>query len=211
MTSQIRPVSGFSRVDLRGLGHLVIEQGETEALRIEAAADIVDEIVTEVKGDTLDISFRRRWYDWFLNAPRADITYYLTVKSLHEIKLSGYGSFRCPSLKTDSMVVAIRGSGRGELGLEAQELVSKIAGSGDLAVSGKVNRQEVRISGSGKYIAKGLESVATIIDINGAGDAVVNVQERLKVAIKGTGDISYVGAPVLEQSIWGTGRINRIG
>jgi len=54
---QQRDVSGFRRVCFRSFGELIIRQGETESLEIEALA----RTATEVRGDTLYIEINRAW------------------------------------------------------------------------------------------------------------------------------------------------------
>jgi hypothetical protein len=52
LTTESRPVSGFTKVELSGTGELTIEQTGTESLTISAEDNILPRLTSEVSGDT---------------------------------------------------------------------------------------------------------------------------------------------------------------
>jgi hypothetical protein len=205
VTSETRDVHSFSRVDLSGVGTVVVQQGNTEALRIEAEDNILPLISSTVSDDRLRIGVRDN--NLTLN-PTRPIYYYITARQVSALRLSGTGEIRAPNLRTGTLEVHIDGMGKVATdGLQANTLTVSIAGTGDYTGAGAAGSQHVSISGAGNYFAKQLRGTHADISIAGTGSAVVRVSESLKVEINGTGSILYVGNPHVQQQISGIGTV----
>lgn len=209
VAEETREVSDFHKVELGTLGTLYIEIGDRETLRIEADDNLLAYLETEVRGDTLKITSR----DMVGILPSEPIYYYLTVKTLDEIVLSGLGNIEV----SDPVVVpalAVRISGGGSIELEdlrAETFDADLTGLGDLYVDeGKVETQDVLISGGGSYRARGLDSENATVRLTGLGSATVRVSETLNVTISGGGSVRYIGNPSVEQNVSGLGRVEQI-
>ena len=118
------------------------------------------------------------------------IDYELTVDDLGALELSGSGEV-------------------GAEGIDTDELVVDISGSGTMKTSGRAESQEAHVSGSGSYDAQDLESRRVRIDVEGAGSAVVNASEELDAKVGGTGSVEYVGDPTVRQDVSGVGRVSK--
>ena len=82
-----------------------------------------------------------------------------------------------------------------------------LSGSGDMQLAGKVNQQEINITGSGDISAFDLATAQTRISITGSGDAEVQVSDQLEASIVGSGDVHYHGAPAVRSNIIGSGDV----
>ena len=154
---ETREVSDFRKVDMGAVGTLYIEVGDREALRVEADDNVLPYLETEVRGDTLKITTR----DMVGILPKEPIYYHLTVKTLDEIVLSGLGSIEVPEpIEVPTLAVRISGGGSVELeDLRAETFDADLTGLGDLYIDeGRVEAQDVLISGGGNYRARGLDS-----------------------------------------------------
>jgi len=194
-----REVSGFDEISFSGIGKLIIEQGDEESLRVEADDNVIGLIETGVRGDRLHIGFKRG----FNIVPTATVRFYLTVKDLKRIDLSGVGDIECDFLKTDDMEFSISGSGDIDFTIEAETIEIDVSGLGNINLAGKVDYHRVQISGSGKYDAEELESNDCEIEVSGLGSATVNVTDDLDIVINGVGNVYYKGNPSITQSISG--------
>lgn len=210
ITSESREVSDFSSVALEGVGNLILEQGEEESLIIEADANIVEKIKTEVVDGTLKIEFDDPWYVWN-SLSGDDINFYVGVDDLERVSIGGSGSITGDEITTDSLDVVISGSGKVNMSVTAEELNSRISGSGKYELSGQATSQSVHISGSGKYLAEDLVTQDTEIVISGSGKAEVNTSETLSVVVSGSGSVTYVGDPEkIESTISGSGNVIKV-
>ena len=129
VTQQDRSVSGVTGVNLATLGHLTIEMGDRESLRIEAEDNLMEYFETEVRGGTLRIETRQRVN---LRTTRP-VNYYLTVTGLDSIEISSSGDIVAPDVESERFSVAISSSGDLDMGdLEADTLTVDISSSGDV-------------------------------------------------------------------------------
>jgi hypothetical protein len=208
IVSEERKVSDFSKISLSGFGNLYLEVGDEEALVIEAEDNFLEHIKTEVRGQTLEIKYS----DYVSLQPTESINYYLTVKELDDISISGLGKVEIPELQTSSLRVDISGGGDININnLEADTLIISISGLGKLDIAGgEVAEQRINISGGGDYTADELTSLNATVDISGLGNAMVSVEDTLRVTISGGGSVKYIGNPEVTSDISGLGNINQI-
>ncbi len=209
VVTEERQVSGFNRVDMAGIGFLVVEFGDTEALTIEAEENIMDYIQTNVVGQELIIKLEEgRNYH-----PTEPIKFYLTVIELDELEVSGLGNVELPEIEATDFFIQIGGGGAVDIDrLDAKLFKLEVEGLGDLTIDeGTVVRQEISISGGGNYQARRMESQDADVDISGLGNATIRVSDALTVNISGGGSVEYYGNPVVNSNISGLGKVDRLG
>jgi hypothetical protein len=107
---ETRAVSGFSAVSLATTGLLSIETGNTESLRIIAEENLMDLIVTEVRGRELTVKSA----DGVNLKPTSTIRYFLTVGVLNEISIYSSGDIQAPDLKAGDFSLNVSSSGNME-------------------------------------------------------------------------------------------------
>jgi len=171
-TSESRQVSGFTGVELTSIGDLHIEQTGTESLTIEADADVLPQLTSNVSHGVLELGV----------APGTTIStsrpvvYRLTVATLNAVAVAGRGDVTVSDLRADRLTV-------------------EIDGAGDANLAGTVDTQTVTISGTGHYNGEDLQSAGATVTIDGAGKAVVRVSDRLDARVSGVGSVEYIGDP----------------
>jgi hypothetical protein len=212
IVSEARDVSGFEAVALLGSGEVIITQGESEGLVIEADDNLLPLITSEVRGGTLELGFdRANWAD--VIQPSTPILYMVAVRDLNALDLAGSGRIEAASLSAESLRLTISGSG--DIALEqvsASELNAALPGSGNMLLTGEAERQVVSLAGSGTYEAGDLESQSAEVTLSGSGNVTVWVREALDVRLSGSGTVNYFGTPAVGQrDISGSGDINPMG
>jgi len=207
--SENRDVSGFDRVSLAGTGHLTIEPGDRESLRIKADAEVMADITTAVRDGELTIG--RKWGGLrsVFGSSRSP-NFFLTVKELNAIAVSGAGTVVGSRLCADHMDLRVSGAANLKLDMTVTELSTKVSGSGNLSLSGDTEKQKLAVSGAGKYAASELRSRECVVRISGSGAGTVNVSEQLDVKISGVGKVSYIGNPEVRQRISGVGSVKKL-
>jgi hypothetical protein len=204
-----RQASHFTGVALGGTGKLTIEMGAEESLRIEAEDNLLGYIETEVRDGRLRIQTQ----DQINLKPKKPIRYYLQVKSLDTIVLSGMGDIKAQDLEANRFAVRISGMGNVEIGeLNANRLDVIISGMGDLEIAGgHVEQQDIIISGVGDFQAGNVWSEKVEIVTSGVGNATVWAIETLDAQISGSGSVNYYGSPRVDFSRSGSGALNSLG
>ena len=110
---ETRGVSGFSRIEVSGLAEVTLRQGQTEAVSVEAPAQMLPRIRTEVRDRTLivTISEQRRWWDWF-GATGPGRTPRITVDliSIEQVESAGAIKLVADALRTESLRIDSSGA-----------------------------------------------------------------------------------------------------
>ena len=209
VVSETRSVSGFHGVDLLSSGNVVITQGDTEGLVIEAEDNLIPLIETKVTDNgTLRISFKEHEE---IHVTKHMI-FHLSVKAMDSLVLSGSGGITSKAMTGDHLAINLRGSGDVSVDhLETGALTVAIDGSGNVKLAGKANSQSVSVSGSGDYEAAALKTSAATVSVPGSGDCDVAASETLGVTISGSGDVSYYGSPTVTKHVTGLGEVESLG
>lgn len=184
--TETRTVSGFTGVAISGDAKVVIEPGDTERVEITADDNLMEYLTAEVSGSKLELGQKN-----LTNLSSTErITYHVFVKSLKSIESSGSASIEAKGLRTDSLSVAV-------------------SGSGEIDVSGEAAVQDIAISGSASYDAEDLSSKSVTLAISGSGNAVLAVSEKLDVQVSGSGGVEYIGNPQVTKNISGSGSVRQ--
>jgi hypothetical protein len=203
---EVRAVQDFQAVALEGVGTLLIEQGETEALTIEAEPKVLERIATEVTAGRLTIQPDRSF------RTREPITYYLTVTQLNAIELTGAGRVEVAELSTDQLRVQGNGAGAVVISdLTANTLDVTVAGNVQAEVAGTVDSQTVAASDAASYAAAELESRVTSVSASGATQVTVNVTESLDAQVSGAAQVEYIGDPDVTEDVSAAGSLSNVG
>ena len=107
LRTESRDVGGFSTIELSGSGNVIIEQDGTESLSIEAEANVLPDLTSDVSSGTLRLG-TKEGVDLH---PTLPVTYRVTVKDLAGLRLSGSGSVTAAGITTPAISIDISGSG----------------------------------------------------------------------------------------------------
>jgi hypothetical protein len=207
LTTQDFQVSDFDRLNFSGVGNIIITQGETESLRVEAESNVIERLEITSGGKRLKIGFKNNFFNII---PTKPINFYLSVKDLREISISGVGSIKCDNLTTDDLSIDSSGAGSIDMDLTTTVLEVALSGAGKVDLTGQTQSQSIDISGAGSYSAKEFVSKDCEVSISGLGRAIVNASDTLDVNMSGLGTVEYVGKPAVSQDISGGGSVKSI-
>ena len=210
IVSETRKVSGFNSISIDYPANVLISQGNTEALKIEADDDVLPGLKTEVQNNELRIFYKKDG-DKRIN-PTKTIVITITVKDLKTVHFSSAGDLTIDGLKTDNLDISLSGAGDVKINdLTAQALDVNLSGAGSMAASGTADDLSLNISGFGDFKAKDLKSKTATVNISGAGSATVSVEENLAATVSGAGSVNYYGSPNVTKQINGVGSITQSG
>ncbi|MDH3403019.1 MAG: DUF2807 domain-containing protein [Acidobacteriota bacterium] len=179
-------VQGFHAVSLVGVGTVFIRHGGAESLTITAGELMIPYLSARVSGGTLILES---------DLPNGiqsteTIIFTVTVRDLDRVELAGVGAIDVE-------------------GIDAPAFLASLSGAGSIRAAGRVDRQEVLVSGTGSYAGEDLASRTTNVHITGINTAVVRVSERLEGFVAGLCVLEYYGDPVV--AITGNGTVRRLG
>ncbi|NCD70540.1 head GIN domain-containing protein [Mucilaginibacter agri] len=211
--TQDRHLTGFNAINAGGSFDVYITQGNTESVKVEAPADVMDKLITEVNGGVLKIYTKSgSWgnFNWFGGNHKKTVVY-VTAKQLNSITESGSGDvFFKDGITAPSLKLKVSGSGDMVGKVDTKDVEIGVSGSGDMKLLGRAVNASVGVSGSGDFSGSGLVTTNTTVRVSGSGDAAVNVNEKLDASVSGSGDVSYSGsAKNVNASASGSGSVHK--
>ncbi|MBX0291481.1 DUF2807 domain-containing protein [Hymenobacter sp. HSC-4F20] len=190
---QTRTVSSFQAIKASGAINLFLKQGATTEVKVDAPADVLARIKTEVQGNTLAI-YREKGS--MLSWGNEKVNVYITCPTLTGLEVSGASDVKSDTPFTaDAFTIRASGASDVTMALNAKSLTAHASGASDVRLTGRVERQQVHISGSSDYQAYNLQSRTAAVEASGSSDAYVAVSEELSSRTSGSSDIHYKGKP----------------
>lgn len=211
VVTETRQVSDFSRVDICCGMELFLEKGKRENLEIEAEDNILAEIESVVRGDTLWIKFRDG-YPEVAYRPNRPIRIYLTAEEIAGVEISGGGDLYAEEITTERLELVLSGGSDAEIeALKADYFDLDVSGGGDVSIAGAVEEQRIDSSGGSSYDAEDLESEMATLHVSGGGNASLWVHDMLDVDASGGSSVSYYGQPKITASTSGGSNLSSLG
>lgn len=186
---EVRELESFDRISLKCSADVYIKRGETQRVAVLCDDNLLDNVLTQVRGDRLVIDIKGSIWT------REGIELEIIAPSLTRIDVSGSGNVIVEDVKEKQFEIRVSGSGdidvEGELGV----VEISVSGSGDIDLDGTAEEIAVRISGSGDVDARSLRTRIADVRIVGSGDVAVYASELFDGTISGSGDIYVYGDP----------------
>ena len=196
-------LNNFDGVKLAFSGNVLLSQGNTQKVVVEAQQNIIDNIVRDVKNGTWRIKFEK-------NVRKHEkVIVHITMPHLTSAYVSGSGNLRTINhfSDLDDIEMGVSGSGNLNLDLDADDIDCSISGSGNVHLKGTADEIDLSVSGSGNISAYDLVAGVVDVSISGSGNAEVHAKSDLVVSVSGSGDVRYKGSPSVNSRVSGSGRV----
>ena len=208
MTTETRTTGDYDGIKCAGSFDYILVAGEEGKITIEGESNLLEHVVTEIKGNNLVIKTEKGYN--LKTSFNKTIKVTIPFKDISSVSLAGSGDLWTEdTIKASSFDTSLAGSGDIIIDVEANSVECSVAGSGDLTLKGNTNNLEAKVAGSGDIHAFGLQANHTVVSIAGSGDAEVVSNSSLKARVSGSGDIEYKGNPSKEDTkVSGSGSIS---
>lgn len=170
LASEQRAIGAVSALDMRGPLAVEVRVGEAPSLRIEADANLLPLIRTEVVDGTLRLAVKGKV------RTDHDLRVIWTVPQLSQVTAAGSGNLNVTGLKGGPLTLTK-------------------SGSGDTRLTGRVGTFNVEASGSGDIDAHELHSGNANLSLSGSGSIDMGdvTAEALNVKVRGSGELRASG------------------
>ncbi|MBE3087451.1 MAG: DUF2807 domain-containing protein, partial [Bacteroidetes bacterium] len=167
-----------------------LKQGNNEAISVEADENLQEYILTEVRDGILhvytEVNIRK--------AERKRV--YVTMKEVNSVRTSSAGDVIGETpIKCDKLELSASSAGNIKLDVNAKEIEVDISSSGDITLTGEADMLEADLSSAGDLNAYDLKVREADISVSSAGNAEINVSEKITARASSAGDINYQGNP----------------
>lgn len=190
VVSEKRDTKEFTGIKVSSGIDVYLKQGNNLSVEVEADENLQEHILTEVKNGVLNVY--------------ADVTIrdaemkraYVTIREVNSLRTTSAGDITGESLITaDELELSASSAGSIRLEVKANNLDVNISSSGDITLSGEATTLEADLSSAGDLNAYDLNVKEADISASSAGDADINVSEKLVARASSAGDINYAGNP----------------
>jgi hypothetical protein len=167
-----------------------LKEGSSESISVEADENLQEYIITEIRDGVLHVYTEAN----IRFAERKRV--YVTMKTVSSIRTSSAGDvigetpFTC-----DKLELSASSAGSIKMDVKAKEIDADISSSGDITISGSADSLEASLSSAGDLNASELKTTTADVTVSSAGDAEINVSEKLIARASSAGDINYQGNP----------------
>ena len=208
ITTQERKVSSFNSVEASGSVKVHIRQDSASSVKIETDENLMEYVEVYVTGSTLVIKEK----DGFNPDPSKDLIVYTSAPVYRNVDLSGAGDIISDNIISggEPLEMGVSGSGNIDVQVALPKLTADVSGSGNLVLKGTTKEFAGSISGSGSIKAFDLSTDISTLNLSGAADAELTVNQKLDVNVSGSGDVKYKGNAAVSQSISGSGSVKKI-
>jgi hypothetical protein len=185
-----RNLGSFTGIKASAGVDVYLRQGDSDAVTVEADENLHEYIITEVKGGVLQVYTEVSIRD----AEKERV--YVTMKEIKSVETTSAGDIVGESpVKSDEIRLSASSAGDIKLEIYAREVNLNISSSGDMTLSGETERLEADLSSAGDLNAYDLKAKEADISVSSAGDADINVTDKITAKASSAGDINYKGDP----------------
>lgn len=166
-------LSGFSRIELSTSADLKVTIGDEYSITMTGNRDRLERIELDLSGDELEISSKGRGFSFFGRHNDGYASIAITMPNIEEMEINGSG---------DAEII----------GIDNEEVLLNINGSGDLYVTGKSDAVDIEINGSGDIEMDEVSGKDVTIEVNGSGNVEFDggTCDRMEIEVDGSGDIN---------------------
>lgn len=193
-TRQTRNLSDFNFINLSMSGSVYVKQASEFSVEVEAPADLIDKITTQVSERTLIIDNKNTK----MNIGNSGIKIYVTMPNPNGFEVNGSGSITALTPITSNFFVAsVSGSGSMKLmDITAKNLKMKVEGSGSFSqTAAKAETSLISVTGSGHYEVDNVTSqvISAVLEGSGSINMHTLAAEKLSMQNGGSGSFRQIG------------------
>ncbi|BBB61083.1 hypothetical protein UNDKW_2810 [Undibacterium sp. KW1] len=182
---QTRNLPTFKSIKTRSAFSLVVEVGKSQSVQVKGNERFVNNVITEVIGDELVISYKEK--NSIKVSDNSQVI--ISIPELSRFKMEGAGKTVLNNLSGPHFALHYEGAGM-------------------LVANGKVKSFILRAEGVGLVETKDLIAEQVDAHIEGIGSVSVNARDSLNASVQGIGSLIYYGRPRnVSKSVEGIGSV----
>ncbi len=201
-----RNAGKFTGISTSGIFKVVLTQGNTESIKLEAEDNILPLIETRNTNGTLEI-FIKKGYNIQTNN---DIKVAITMAELKRLSLSGACKVTATnSFKGDKLNIDQSGASVVKLDVSMSNLMLAVSGAAVVDLTGKAGSVNIGASGGSRIHTTDLNSETVKVSSSGGSEIAVNAGKSLTVSSSGGSQVKYKGTPAVQQSLSGGASVSK--
>ncbi|HKC36758.1 MAG TPA: head GIN domain-containing protein [Chitinophagaceae bacterium] len=205
--SENRTASGFNGIEVSGAIDVYVKQDSTTSVKVEADDNILQYIVVQTEGSTLEIytegHIRLR--------PSNKIKVYVSNLQYKDIQVSGASSVRSENeiTSTDMLDVSLSGASEGRIEVNAPKVSVNLSGASNANIKGKTKDFEGGASGASEI--RGFDLLTENADVDASGASSIEIYASVKIGgqASGASSVNYKGNAQVNVEKSGASSVNK--
>lgn len=196
-------VEAFHGIVLEGSLDVRLTRGGTQAVDVEAQANIAELVQTTVKDGIWRITTSKCYQT---DKP---FIVHITTAMIDHVQVLGSGDVTgTDAFDVEKAVIGVKGSGDVDLVFNARSVEASVMGSGNIKLGGSTGTIDCSVEGSGDVKASGMKATTANATMMGSGDIELQATARIDANVTGSGDVRYVGdPPEVHGNVTGSGEV----
>lgn len=192
-TSRKMEFEGFSKLEIGGPFEVDIAQSDRFEVTFTGEEKYLSDIRTSKSGDTLKIDLRGHF-----NCHNCKLAIKISMPTLTAVELGGAVSASMTGFRGVSRFeVELAGASSLSGDIEANSVFMELSGASNVDLSGSATNLTLDASGASNAELGQFPVAVANVDLSGASDAEISVNEELSVDLSGASDLNYMGNPTL--------------
>jgi len=192
-TEERSDIKNFDKINISAGLTAIITQGEKEFIEVEADQNLLNHIITEVRGNkTLSI----RWKRNICISRYKKATIHITLKQLKAVRASSSADVvSTNTLKVNNIDLDASSSAEIKLIFDAESINIDASSSAEITISGTTENLNADASSSAEIKARRLIAQHVRADASSAADIDVCAEKSIVANASSAADINYYGNP----------------
>lgn len=182
-------VSGFTGIEVSGGFDVILSQGESESVTLQAQENLYKYIHVEVEQGILRIYTENNLW------PTEPLKAKIMFSDITRLHVSGGGDVKAENrIKAEGLEIALSGGGDITADVDVTELNCSISGGGDARLNGSANKFDINMTGGGD-LESTMNAGTLFCRLSGGGDLKLRSEieaTEIKFELSGGGDADAV-------------------
>ncbi|MDD5039192.1 MAG: DUF2807 domain-containing protein [Dehalococcoidales bacterium] len=219
VTTEKIDFTNFTDVDVENILEVEIVQSSSFSVTIIADEDLRDYVVVSKEGETLKITLNPHHLFTDFTTVRKTLTAKITMpaiyrlylsgavkgtitgfKSPHDLTLSidGASSLNLKDIEVGDIKSVISGASKVTGNLKAGDVEFEVSGASKVELAGSADRAIFNVSGASTASMPNFILNNASINLSGASEATLNVEEKLALVLSGVSKLYFYGNPTVD-------------
>lgn len=187
----------FSGIEARGAFNLEVKQG---AFSVSASGNqrFVENVEITTEGNNLVIEMEHGGL-WNRNPGNIIVS----LPELNAIEITGANTASLSGFKQEKMTLEVRGASVVDFKSSVDELEIEETGASTITLSGAGKVMRAEVNGASKFNAFNYAVNKCDLEVNGASEVEINVQDEMTAEANGASKIRYKGLPKISSDVTG--------
>ncbi|WP_181304152.1 GIN domain-containing protein [Rufibacter sp. XAAS-G3-1] len=207
--SKIYNVRDFSEIDAGGAYHIRVRMSSRHFVRVTGTEEELEKLQLRVQDGVLKIKRDSEFFKLW-EVGKSPVLIEVETPDLSLVDISGAAKVEVTGFNPENFTIKQSGASEIAINISTSHLELELSGAAQANLKGHADHLSVDGSGASKVESAKLMAQRAEVDVSGASEAVVNVQEYLRADASGASTVHYLGeVQQVEMNQSGGSRVSR--